>query len=188
MTGQRLYFIRHGRTVGAGALIGHADPAPLESGTAACMEKSVGLYLDAVISSDLMRACLAAERIAAWHGVAVRSDPDWRELHFGEWEGQSPADLDDAALARFWADPDADPPPGGERWSALCDRVTRALGRVGPDTLIVAHAGSIRAALCRLCGFGYAQSWAIDLPYGVLVTLEVHRFEPGGARILALQP
>ncbi|WP_239806129.1 histidine phosphatase family protein [Croceicoccus hydrothermalis] len=188
MNGQRLYFIRHGRTVGAGALIGHADPAPLESGTADCVEKCVGLYLNTVLSSDLMRACITAERIAAWHGIPVQSDPDWRELHFGAWEGQSPADLDNAALSRFWSDPDADPPPGGERWSALCDRVARALGRVGPETLIVAHAGSIRAALCRLCGFDYAQSWAIDLPYGVLVTLEVRRFEPGGARIMALHP
>ena len=48
-------------------------------------------------------------------------------------------------------------------------------------TLIVTHAGAIRAALHILCGFGWRQLWAFDLPYGAAVSLRVWPGMPPGA-------
>lgn len=188
MNAFRLHLLRHGEPVGSGRMLGHGDAAPLEPGVRACIAKSAELDFEIVVSSDLLRAHVSAERIAARRGLELRTDGDWRELDFGSWDGMYAHELDAAPLAAFWADPDSSPPPGGERWSQLCARVARALDRIDRSALVVAHAGSIRAALCHLCGFDYRQCWAIDLPYGALLSIEVHAGEAGGARIMALQP
>jgi alpha-ribazole phosphatase len=113
-------------------------------------------------------------------------DPRWRELDFGAWDGQHPRDLDPEALARFWADPDAAPPPGGERWSALVARVGAAIPVLADGTLVVTHAGAIRAALAMLCGFDARQVWAVALPYAAVVTLHIWPGEPPTAQIVRL--
>jgi alpha-ribazole phosphatase len=93
-------------------------------------------------------------------------------MDFGAWDGLSPAAVPPASLSAFQTDPDASPTRG--RWSALVARVRAALaeGATG-DTLIVTHAGAMRAALTVLCGFSYDQVWAFDLPYASLLSLRV---------------
>lgn len=188
MSGYVLHLMRHEEPEGAGRMLGHGDAPPLEAGAEACVAKSAKLEFGAILSSDLMRARVPAERIAALSGLELRTDSGWRELDFGAWDGLHARMLDPALLAAFWADPDASPPPGGERWSSLCGRVAKALERIDQDTLVLAHAGSIRAALSLLCGFDYRDCWAIDLPYGALLSLQVHAGGTSGARITALQP
>lgn len=113
-------------------------------------------------------------------------DQRWRELDFGAWDGLPPEEVEGEALARFWDDPDAHAPPEGERWSALLDRVAAALGDlVARPTLIVTHAGAMRAALAVLCGFDVRQTWAIDLPYSGLLTLRVWPARGAGQRSTA---
>ncbi|WP_438907651.1 histidine phosphatase family protein, partial [Bacillus licheniformis] len=81
----------------------------------------------------------------------------------------APASIDPAALGRFWDDPDAAAPPGGERWSALVARVGAAIAELPPEpTLIVTHGGAMRAALHVLCGFDVRTVWAFTLPYASL--------------------
>lgn len=188
MSRYALHLMRHGKPEGAGRMLGHGDAAPLEPGADACIAKSAALHFEGIVSSDLSRARIPAERIAARRGIELRTDAKWRELDFGSWDGMLARTLNSGALAAFWADPDSSPPPGGEGWSEICTRVTQALDGIDRDTLVVAHAGSIRAALCRLCGFDFRQCWAIDLPYCALLSLEVYPREPGNARIMALQP
>lgn len=132
---------------------------------------------------------MAAAAIGAAGGPAAGIDPRWRELDFGDWDGKAAFDIDAAALDRFWNDPDANPPPGGERWSSLVARVGSAIADLAPlPTLVVTHGGAIRAALHLLCGFDRRQLWAIDLPYGVRVSLAVRGGEPPNAQIVELRP
>lgn len=174
MSGFALHLLRHGAPEGAGRLIGRTDAPPTAQGIAACAEQARDLEPEVLIASDLSRARLAGEAIGLATGVPLSIDPRWRELDFGAWDGMAPGDVDGAALVRFWDDPDAHAPPGGECWSALASRVGLAIGDLVPrPTLVVTHAGAMRAALAVLCGFAVSQTWVIDLPYGCLLSLRV---------------
>jgi alpha-ribazole phosphatase len=175
-----LHLMRHGAPKGAGKMLGRTDAAPSVEGVAACQARAAGLVVETIASSDLARAVVPAKAIAAARGLTPVADPRWRELDFGDWDGLDSATIDAEALGRFWNDPDAHAPPGGERWSALVERVGAAIDAL-PDqpTLVVTHAGAMRAALAHLCGFGQRQLWAFSLPYAALLSL---RLWPGDRR------
>ena len=184
MTPFALHLLRHGAPVLPGRLMGRTDCAPTPEGIAACVAQAEDLGVERIVSSDLKRARAAAEAIGP---AAI--DPRWRELDFGDWDGLAPDQVDPAALARFWEDTDANPPPGGERWSALVARVSDAIDALAPvPTLVVSHGGAIRAALHLLCGFDQPRLWAFDLPYGVLVSLRVWPGDKPSAQIVGIYP
>jgi len=174
VSGFPLYLLRHGEPEGAGRLIGRTDARPTANGIAACVDQARDLAAQVLIVSDLSRARLAGEAIGLETGVPLSIDPRWRELNFGAWDGVAPGEVDGAALARFWDDPDDHAPPGGECWSALVHRVSDAISDLAArPTLIVTHAGAMRAALAVLCGFNVRQTWAVDLPYNCLLSLRI---------------
>lgn len=184
-----LYLLRHGEPESAGRLIGRTDAPPTAAGIAACADQARDLAAEVLIASDLSRARLAGEAIGLATDVPLSIDPRWRELDFGAWDGMAPGDVEGAALARFWDDPDGHAPPGGERWSALVDRVSAAIDDLAArPTLIVTHAGAMRAALAVLCGFDMHQTWAVDLPYNCLLTLRVWPGATPTAHIAGLYP
>ncbi len=179
-----LYLMRHGAPAVEGRLLGRTDDPVTEAGIAACVTRARTLDISCLRSSDLARARDCAAAIAAPRALSVTTDPLWRELDFGGWDGLAPAMVDQAALARFYDDPDAASPPGGERWSDLQSRVRSALVDITPvPTLVVTHGGAIRAALADLCGFDRRQVWAFHLPYAALVSLRVW---PGEVRTVQL--
>ncbi|KQN30455.1 phosphoglycerate mutase [Sphingomonas sp. Leaf34] len=174
MSAYMLYLMRHGAPAVTGRLLGRTDDPATEAGIAACVARADGLDVARIEASDLIRARACAEAVAGPRGLPVAVNPRWRELDFGAWDGLAPAVIDPAALGAFYDDPDAAPPPGGERWSSLHDRVASALAAMPPvPTLVVTHGGAIRAALADLCGFDSRQIWAFDLPYAALVSLRV---------------
>jgi alpha-ribazole phosphatase len=187
MTGFLLHLLRHGAPEIPGRMMGWTDGAPTEAGIAACIEQAEGLEIERLISSDLGRARLAGDAIAGLTGNPLTIDRRWRELDFGAWDGKASAEIDPAALGHFWNDPDASPPPGGERWSQLVGRVAEAIHDLPPrPTLVVTHGGAMRAALASLCGFEQRQLWAFDLPYASLLSLQVWPGEPPSAQIIGL--
>jgi len=189
MSGFLLHLLRHGAPEQPGLLMGRTDGAPCPTGIAACVEQVAEIPFAAIVASDLGRASAAAQAIGAQRALPVTVDPRWRELDFGAWDGLAPAAIDNEAMGRFWNDPDACPPPQGERWSALTARVSDALDTLpARDTLIVTHGGAIRAALAVLFGFDQRHLWAFDLPYGALLSLRVWRGTPRSAQITGLWP
>lgn len=188
MTGFALHLLRHGAPETPGLLLGRTDCPPTSEGIAACMAHVRDLRQDRLIASDLQRARQPAEAIAAATGTRLDIDPRWRELDFGDWDGKPASECDPAALGRFWEDPDASPPPGGERWSGLVARVASALADLPPvPTLVVTHGGAIRAGLHLLCGFSPHQVWAFDLPYAALLSLRIWPGEAPRAQITGLR-
>ncbi|HKY82306.1 MAG TPA: histidine phosphatase family protein [Sphingobium sp.] len=186
MTSFALHLMRHGAPEMAGRLLGHLDAPPLDEGMTLCIDRARGLDFAQVITSDLARARAPGALIAAERDLRHSVDPRWRELNFGAWEGADPAVLPADDLARFWDSPDDCPPPGGERWSELCARVGTALSGLSEPALVLSHAGAMRAALVCLCGFGHRQGWAIDLPYGAVVSLRVRPGDEPLAQITGL--
>jgi alpha-ribazole phosphatase len=183
-----LHLMRHGQPALTGRLLGRTDCEVVPAGIAACRAAARAVTARQVITSDLRRAADCGEAIAAELDVPLRVDPRWRELDFGAWDGLLPADVAPDALARFWEDPDAARPPGGERWSTLLARVAGAIDTIDTPTLVVSHAGAIRAALVATCGFDRRQAWAFELPYGSVLSLRLWRGEAPAAQITALRP
>ena len=182
MTGFRLHLLRHGEPELVGRMLGHTDSPATAQGIAACAARAGGLDVARRITSDLSRARACAEAIGP-----AEVDPRWQELDFGAWDGLAAAEIDPQALGRFWDDPDAAPPPGGERWSDLVARVRAALDDLTPEpTLVVTHGGAMRAALHVLCGFDTRTIWAFALPYASLVTLQVWDGSPRSAQVTGL--
>lgn len=183
-----LHLLRHGTPALPGRLMGRTDCPSTAEGVAACVEQAQDLECARLITSDLIRARAAADAIGATAGLRGTIDPRWRELDFGAWDGLAPAAIDPAAMAAFWDDPDANPPPDGERWSHLTDRVRAGIADLSPvPTLIVTHGGAMRAALACLCGFGQRETWALDLPYAALLSLRVWPGERPLAQIIGLR-
>lgn len=189
MTAFALHLLRHGEAEPPGRLMGRTDGSPTAAGIAACVAQTCDIVAEVLISSDLRRCHLAAEAISQALGLQAAIDPRWRELDFGDWDGLAAADIEGAALGRFWDDPESNPPPGGERWSALVARVSEAITELDPrPTLIVTHGGTMRAALAALCGFDQRQAWTIELPCAVLLSLQIWPGDRPSARITRLRP
>jgi len=189
VTPRTLHLLRHGAPETSGLLMGRTDGAPTAAGIAACIAQARDLGIERLVASDLARCRRAGEAIGEVLGLPLAIDPRWRELDFGDWDGKAAANINRDALGGFWADPDANPPPGGERWSALVARVTAAIADLeAAPTFVVTHGGAMRAALHILCGFDQPRLWAFDLPYGTLLSLRVWPGEPASAQIAGLYP
>ena len=147
----RLYLLRHGAPVLSGRMLGRTDSPVTADGIAACVARAKDLSVTHRIASDLSRARTCAEAMGP---TAI--DPRWRELDFGDWDGQAADAIDPAALSAFWDDPDRARPPGGERWTS--PRMT--------------FVGIVEAS--------------INLPYAALLTLDVWEGEPRTAQVVGL--
>lgn len=188
MSAFALHLLRHGEPTITGRMLGHLDCPATTEGIASVVQRTMELEVDAIMTSDLARARACAEAAGQALGRAVTTDRRWREIDFGAWDGLATDEIEPAALGRFWEDPDANPPPGGERWSALVARVSATIAGLEPrPTLIVTHAGVMRAALSVLCGFDHRQLWAFELPYASMLSLSIWPGERPTAQITGLQ-
>jgi broad specificity phosphatase PhoE len=168
----------------AGRWQGLADRPLTELGreqAAALADRLRDTELDAVYSSDLLRARETAEIVATEHGLAVTTVPELREVDVGSWSGLTRGE----AQTRF--------PDGYERWLAggegwndgetyeqLGQRVVAALLRLaaaheGGRILVVAHGGTIRAVHAAALGIDvstYRRSYRVE-PNGGLSAVEI---------------
>ncbi|HEX5571263.1 MAG TPA: histidine phosphatase family protein, partial [Ktedonobacterales bacterium] len=151
----RLLVARHGATAHnlGGRITGQTD-APLSPlglrQAGALAARLAGLRFDALVSSDLVRASVTAERIARVVGLPVTLDPALREIAMGAWEGRTGHELRREAperFARVIEDPTGEEAaPGGESWAHFTARVDAARARWQAQypagrVLWVAHGG-----------------------------------------------
>ncbi|MCP1469515.1 alpha-ribazole phosphatase [Sphingobium sp. OAS761] len=187
MTPRVIHMLRHGPPLRTGLLLGHLDEPPRVADCPVMLRRVRTVPIGRIVSSDLLRTSAQAASLARRLSVPLHHDPRWRELDFGDWEGLSPDDIDNGALSRFWDDPDASPPPRGERWFDLCRRVRSALAEVADGTLLITHAGTVRAALSVLTGIDHRGVWALDLPYRALVSVRIWPGEALSGQIIRLE-
>lgn len=162
-----LWLLRHGPLDAAGAPIGWRDDPPGAEAVRrwpAVKAHLQGLGLARVLSSDLRRSREPAADLGLPH-EPLRA---LREQSFGAWEGLPWSDNRDAAT--IYADPVTAVPPGGEAYKTCAARAIAAAVAALDDrpTLILAHAGSLRAILAAWIGLPIPR--ALDLawdPYGL---------------------
>ncbi len=157
--------VRHGETEWNVALRiqGQGDSRLTEQGRS--QAEAIGRRLaaepfDALLSSDLGRARLTAERIAAHSGRAMQLDPRLRERHFGEGEGMTYQEVGRRYPDAFERIDVAI--PGGESRLAFHERVTRAFedlarAHAGQRLVVVTHGGVLGAMYRHAKGIPVAE-------------------------------
>lgn len=156
------------------------------------------------VALNLLAACLPAEAVRLTSPLArarmtamallppeaeLIEEPDLAEQDFGDWQGMTHDEVaaqDPLGAAAFWKAPMRNPPPGGESFAAMCDRVGDALARLsarwpGRDVVAVVHDGVIRAALRAAldCAPESVQSFRFD--YLSATRLDYCPLDDGGA-------
>lgn len=170
-----IYLIRHGETTANVSKIfaGISDVALTEKGITQAIrvaEKLKGIKLDALYSSDLMRAIDTAKSIADLQNIEIQSLNAFREMNFGVWEGMRFSEIqasDPDRLQKWFDDFEHFVVPGGESVKEMFERVTEAYNGIimqyGMDShrqiAIVAHGGVIQALLSYLCFGNVSGYW-----------------------------
>lgn len=172
----RLLVIRHGETAWnlEARIQGHIDIALNDQGRWQAGRLAQALAdeeLDAIYSSDLLRARDTALAVAQARGLPLILDRQLRERHFGRFEGMT---QDEVAAqwpdeARRWRERDpAYGPEGGETLQAFYDRCVSALTRLarqhtGQSIAVVAHGGVLDCFYRAANGVALAEprSWKV---------------------------
>ena len=180
-TSTRLYLVRHGQVADGHThrYHGNNDIGLSEQGVRQLerlADQLTSAPLAAVYASDLMRSREGAEILCRGRDLALQTIPEFREIHFGVWEGltfeeiteRHPEELEarfgDLANYRI---------PGGESLTDVHDRVLPKLKEIlsrhhGQALALVAHAGVNRVILSEALGLPLTHLFRLDQNYGCL--------------------
>ncbi len=147
--------------------------------------------IHAIYASDLQRAIVTAQAIAARHKCTNIPDSRLREINFGRWDGLTYGEIgqrDRVALAAWKSNILEVAPPSGETLSQLSERVGSVLDEIqkkhaGETVLIVAHGGPLQVMLCLALGFSPSTYWQFHLS---IASISEVAFYPGGAILNSL--
>ena len=179
-----LYLLRHGATEGNDEkrFVGQIDPLLSEKGRQQAKLWHQRLKDDEfsmVWCSDLQRAReTAALACLGWRNT-VRVSADLREIHLGEWDGVSMAQIK-KQFPELWQARGENfgsfRPPGGESFADLQQRVVTAVENITNKTegkvLLITHAGVIRVFLCKVLQMPLSNLFRVHLDYGALTIIE----------------
>lgn len=136
--------------------------------TAAFLAK---MNIDAVYTSDLLRAKRTAEAIARPHGLTPIEDQRLREINFGEWEGLTRAEVQarypDLFAARF-RDHMNVRVPGGELPVEVANRLLEFVQDLQAKhahqvVAAVSHGGALRLLIASLLGMPLEKSYCLHM-------------------------
>lgn len=177
-----LDLLRHGETEQGGGLRGSTDDALTARGWGQMRDAVLAKGpWDRIVTSPLQRCARYAESLMQALELPLSYEPGLQELHFGEWEGRSPAALMDTherELGLFWNDPYAFTPPGGEPVLAFRERVLQAVeglyqAYTGQRLLVITHGGVMRLLLAQARGLPREQLLQVEVGHGALLALRV---------------
>ncbi len=160
----KIILVRHGQSLGnaTGQFLGHTDIDLSELGykQAECTAEHLSSeHIDVIYSSDLMRALNTALPHAKIRDLSVITDPAFREVFVGDWEGMFTTDIKEKYPYEYeqsWKHEFGTFTfPGGESTQGAATRFLARLEQVASDNLgktilVAAHAAVIRASYARL--------------------------------------
>ena len=169
----RLYLTRHGEVVNHGVYNGQTDVDITGTGLQQ-MERLRNLLkektLSAVYSSDLLRTERGAQIIARPHGLRPESFAEFREMHFGRWQGLSYPEVMErypADIPQWMSNLESFRIAGGE---SVLDMRNRAIPKL--QELIEHHRGQEFALVCHGALNRLIIAEALHLPFAHLLRIE----------------
>jgi broad specificity phosphatase PhoE len=186
----RILFVRHGETdwnvkrIIQGWRGTHLNAlGKRQARLMAARVKQMGLQLDEVFSSDLLRAHQTAEILARSLKLKPKKRHDLRERNFGDWEGKSiEALLSKYSLGgKVRKDPFlAYDPKGGEGMPVFAKRMRGFLNamikeQAGKTVAAVTHGGPMRIAACLAAGIDPKKYFVLGRPGNASLTLLSHQ-------------
>jgi broad specificity phosphatase PhoE len=159
---RRIVLVRHGETVGNSRVRFHGsgDVALSDEGRAQMRETAFQLrdeFFDLVTASPQQRSWEGAWIVSG--GAPVRLEADFREVHFGRWEGLTKQEIEasDPVLFADWQSrSEGFEYPSGELRADFRARVERGLSALmdsgASNVLLVVHKGVIRVIAEKLLG------------------------------------
>lgn len=164
-----LVLVRHGVTEHTAAKrfsggLGGDNPPLSEEGraqarAAAQWLAALGDRVDAVLSSPVRRTRETAEVVAAALDLPVSEEPGFAEMEFGSWDGLTFLEVAERYQAGLdaWLGSLEVPPPGGESFRQVEERVLAGLDRVleehaGRTVVVVSHVTPIKTLVAHAMG------------------------------------
>jgi probable phosphoglycerate mutase len=192
-----ILLIRHGETAwnAERRLQGHLDIPlnPEGERQAALLAAALAAEpVDAIVSSDLMRARQTARAVADLKGLALREDEGLRERGYGGFEGLLYSEIEQRFPAQFAAwqarDVDATLPEGrnrAESFRAFFERATTtilglAAAQPGRTLALVAHGGVLE------CAYRLALGLSLETPRDFKIfnaSINRFRYHPSSGRL-----
>jgi broad specificity phosphatase PhoE len=181
----RVYLVRHGQTAWNAERKnqGHTDIPLDEQGLeqARLLAASFDSPIARILTSDLRRAVMTAEPLAARHGVDIEVRKDLRERCFGAWEARPmekvAQNFIEQELLTGRPREEIEPPDGESLlhvWGRL-DKVVREIEASHEPMAVICHGGSGAVLLSRLL-------------HGTLATSRSFRFDNTGITMIARRP
>jgi probable phosphoglycerate mutase len=172
----RIVAVRHGETVWNAEMRmqGQLDTELSERGRRQARRTAAALAdegIEAIVSSDLVRAAATAAAIAETVGLPVTTDVGLRERSFGAFQGYTYAEIDarwPAEAARWRRHDPLFAPDGGETLVEFDERAVAAVTRIaererGRTVLVVTHGGVLDCLYRAATGLGLdaPRSWQL---------------------------
>ncbi|MEE0482174.1 MAG: histidine phosphatase family protein [Mitsuokella jalaludinii] len=170
----KIIFVRHGQTEWnvLGRYQGQTDIALSPLGIEQAEKLAAHFPVDkveAVYSSDLVRAMMTACCVADRFGLTVEARPELRELNFGDWEGLTYDEIVAKwpdALNNFFQHPDVLEIPHGESFPKLRERALDAVEKIvacHPEQTVAvfAHGAILRTILTAALHMDLKYVWTI---------------------------
>ncbi len=174
--------IRHGEPVGGRRYRGQIDD-PLSDKGWAQMRQALAEHRpwDIIISSSLKRCIEFARELGQRHDIDVKADSRFIEIGFGEWEGRTAAELNQAIpnqVQRFLIDPLNHTPPGAETLYEFEARIIGAWNEMleqhrGQHILLVGHAGMMRMILRHVLDMPLDRMYRIQVANAAITRIRV---------------
>lgn len=170
----KIILLRHGECEGGNIFRGTTDVSLLPLGSQKMLQTVNALpdTIDAVVSSPMLRCRAFAEAFSAENQKPFDIDDKWQEMSFGDWEGQEIESVQQnhyEAFSSWLSNPVQNKPPNSEDFPSIISRIEQALNNIfiqnaGKTTLVVAHGGVIRVALCLFAKLPIEslRTWHVD--------------------------
>jgi probable phosphoglycerate mutase len=144
--------------------------------------------VDAVVASPVRRTLESAEIIAERLGRPVEVEPRFAEMEFGRWDGLTFAEVaerDKAGLDGWFGSLET-PPPGGESFREVEERVLAALEELlgshpGKTVVVVSHVTPIKTLVARALGAPLESVFRMELSPASVTVLSFWPEQDGSA-------
>jgi ribonuclease H / adenosylcobalamin/alpha-ribazole phosphatase len=175
-----LVLVRHGVTVHTSAKrfsggLGGDNPGLSDEGrqqvaAAADWLAPLAERVDAVVASPVRRTRESADVVGERLGVAVTEEPGFAEMEFGTWDGLTFAEVGERHRGELdaWLGSTDVPPPGGESFRVVQERVLAGLDRV-----LAAHAGGTVVVVSHVTPIKVLVAQALDAPLEAVFRMEL---------------